>query len=72
MDKCIPESIEHVITKSETCLVESYNAVLRYGLARLHRKTKCYSKSEEMLRLSVLLLIHNFNLRKNITLPTQN
>ncbi|MDR1982503.1 MAG: IS1 family transposase, partial [Holosporaceae bacterium] len=27
-------------------------------LARLHRKTKCYSKSEEMLRLSIQLLLH--------------
>ena len=33
--------IKHVISKSETCLVESYNSVLRYYLARLHRKTKC-------------------------------
>lgn len=62
-DKCIPESTEHVITKSETCLVESYNSVLRYGLARLHRRTKCYSKSFEMLRLSVLLIIDKFNAR---------
>jgi hypothetical protein len=43
---------------AETCLVESYNSVLRRRLARLHRKTKCYSKSAEMLRLSVLLLIN--------------
>jgi insertion element IS1 protein InsB len=48
----------HVITKSETCLVESYNSVLRYYLARLHRKTKCYSKSAEMLRLSIVLLMY--------------
>ena len=31
--------IKYVISKSETCLVESY---LLYYLARLHRKTKCY------------------------------
>ena len=60
-EACIPESIKHVIKKSETCLVESYNSVLRYGLARLHRRTKCYSKSAEMLRLSVLMLINKFN-----------
>jgi IS1 family transposase len=40
--------IKHVVTKSETCLVESYNSALRYYLARLHRrrlhrKTKCYT-----------------------------
>ena len=62
-DECIPENITHVITKSKTCLVESYNSLLRTGLARLHRKTKCYSKSAEMLRLSVLLLINKFNSR---------
>ena len=60
-DKFIPKPIQHFVTKSESCLVESYNSVLRYGLARLHRKTKCYSKSAEMLRLSVSLLIHKFN-----------
>ncbi len=41
--------IKYVLSKSETCLVESYNSVLRYYLARLHRKTKCYSKSVLML-----------------------
>ena len=61
--KFIPKSIQHFATKSETCLVESYNSVLRYYLARLQRKTKCYSKSSEMLRLSVSLLVHKFNSR---------
>ena len=56
----LPESVIHKITKAETCLVESYNSVLRYYLARLHRKTKCYSKSKEMLRLSVLLLLNSW------------
>jgi IS1 family transposase len=58
--------LEHVVTKSETCWVESYNSVLRYYLARLHRlanATKCYSKSKEMLRLSITLLAYEkFNL----------
>jgi insertion element IS1 protein InsB len=49
--------LKHVVTKSETCLVESYNSVLRYYLARLNRKTKCYSKSTDMLRLSIQLLL---------------
>jgi insertion element IS1 protein InsB len=52
--------IRHVVTKAETCLVESYNSVLGYYLARLQRKTKCYSKSLEMLILSVALLIHHW------------
>jgi insertion element IS1 protein InsB len=43
-------------TKKETYTVESYNGLLRHYLARFRRRTKCYSKSEEMLRLSVLLL----------------
>jgi IS1 family transposase len=55
--------IEHIVTKAETCLVESYNSVLRYYLPRLQRKTKCYSKSENMLRLSMKLLAYEkFNL----------
>jgi IS1 family transposase len=49
--------IRHVITKTETCLVENYNSVLRYYLTRLQRRTKYYSKSLEMLRLSVALLL---------------
>ena len=31
---------------------------LRHYLARLHRKTLCYSKSTEMLGYSIRLLIH--------------
>ena len=55
--------IEHVVTKAETCLVESYNSRLRYYLARLTRKTKCYSKSKKMLSLPIKLLVHEkFNL----------
>lgn len=38
--------------------VEGENTRLRHYLARLHRKTLCYSKSEEMLRYSIKLLIH--------------
>ena len=38
--------------------VEDENTRLRHYLAWLHRKTLCYSKSEEMLRHSVRLLIH--------------
>ena len=51
--------IKHVVSKSETCLVDSYNSVLRYYLARLHRKTKCYSKSLQMLELSIALFLHS-------------
>ena len=38
--------------------VEGENTRLRHYLARLHRKTLCYSKSLEMLRYSIRLLLH--------------
>lgn len=52
----------HVVSKSETCLVEAFNSSLRDMLARLNRRTKRFSKSLEMLHLSVQMLIH-----KNLT-----
>jgi len=39
--------------------VEGENTKLRHYLARLHRKTLCYSKSVEILKYSVRLLISN-------------
>lgn len=50
-----------VQTKKETYTVESYNGLFRHYLARFRRKTKCYSKSIEMLKLSVNLLIAKRN-----------
>ena len=38
--------------------VEGENSRLGHYLARLHRKTFCYSKSVDMLRYSMRLLIH--------------
>ena len=38
--------------------IEGENTRLRHYLARLKRKTLCYSKSEIMLRHSIRLLIH--------------
>jgi hypothetical protein len=37
--------------------VESENTRIRQNLARLHRKTLCYSKSEEMLKLSIIAVL---------------
>jgi hypothetical protein len=37
--------------------VEGENSRFRHYLARLHRQTFCYSKSEEMLKLSIRLVI---------------
>ncbi|WP_293111866.1 IS1 family transposase [Moorena sp. SIO4G3] len=44
--------------------IESENTRLRHYLARLHRKTLCYSKSEEMLQLSIRLLIYYLKYHK--------
>lgn len=52
---------KHVQTKSETFTVEGYNSLFRHFLARMRRKTKCYSQKVEMLKLSILLLMHHRN-----------
>jgi IS1 family transposase len=52
----LPEKI-YTQSKAETYTVEGYNSVLRHFLARLRRKTKCYMKSLEMLKYSVLILM---------------
>jgi IS1 family transposase len=55
---------KHVQSKKETYTVEGYNSLLRHQLARLKRRTKCYSKSIIMLWYSVSL----FMAKKNNTL----
>lgn len=50
-----------VQTKAETYTVESYNAQIRHFLARFRRKSKCYSKSIEMMELSLKLLMAKRN-----------
>jgi insertion element IS1 protein InsB len=52
---------KHLQTKAETFTVEGYNSLFRHFLARMRRKAKCYSKKVEMLKLSVLLLMHHRN-----------
>jgi IS1 family transposase len=47
---------KHIANKKETCLIESINSRIRNYLARFVRKTKRYSKSVEMLALSLYLL----------------
>ncbi|MFN5660245.1 MAG: IS1 family transposase, partial [Pseudanabaena sp.] len=44
--------------------VEGENTRLRHYLARLHRRTLCYSKSKEMLQISIQLLLFYLK-RKN-------
>lgn len=53
----IPEG-DQIISKTYMTRVEGENTRLRHDLARLHRKTLCYSKTEEMLRHSIRLLLH--------------
>ena len=48
--------------------VESENTRLRHYLARLHRKTLCYSKSVYLLKYSIRLLLHYLKYR---TVPVQ-
>ena len=52
----IPDG-DQIICKTYMTRVEGENTRLRHYLARLHRKTLCYSKSKEMLAHSVRLLI---------------
>ena len=49
---------DHLVSKTYMTRVEGENTRLRHYLARLHRNTLCYSKSKEMLRHSLRLLIH--------------
>jgi IS1 family transposase len=40
------EIVKHEINKAETCLVESFNSLLRHYIPCLARKTKAFAKSE--------------------------
>ena len=56
----------HIISKKETCLVESFNSYLRDNLARLKRRSKAYSKNQYMLEISLNLVIHKDIICNNI------
>lgn len=60
---------DHIVSKTYMTRVEGENTRLRHYLARLHRKTLCYSKTVEMLKLSVRLLLYYLK-HKSIPLPT--
>ncbi len=49
---------DHIVSKTYMTRVEGENCRLRHYLARLHRKTLCYSKSVDMLRHSIKLLVY--------------
>jgi insertion element IS1 protein InsB len=59
-EKFIPSEL-HTQSKAETYTVEGYNSLFRHFLARLRRKSKCYSKNQEMLKYSVMLLMLKWN-----------
>jgi len=50
-----------VQSKAETYTIEGYNSLFRHFLARLRRKTKCYTKAKYMLVHSVKLLMFKWN-----------
>ena len=52
---------KHIKSKKETFTVEGYNSLFRHFLARMRKKSKCYSKTIEILTVSVLLLMHYRN-----------
>jgi insertion element IS1 protein InsB len=49
---------DHMVSKTYMTRVEGENTRLRHYLARLHRQTLCYSKSLDMLKCSLRLLLH--------------
>jgi IS1 family transposase len=50
--------------KSQTYSVEGDNAELRHYLARLHRASRCFSRSIEALRTAVRLFVYAWNHRQ--------
>jgi insertion element IS1 protein InsB len=62
---------EHIISKAETYTIEGFNSVVRHFLKRFCRKTKCYSKSEDMIECSLNLLFHSWNCKKAMEFITQ-
>lgn len=56
---------QHIMTKAETSLVESFNSLIRHYLARFQRKTKRYSKAIDMIKNSIFMLF-NKKLLKSI------
>ena len=55
---CFINDEDHIVSQTYMTRVEGKNSRFRHYLARLHRKTFCYSKSKEMLKLSIRLVTH--------------
>ncbi len=54
--KIIPQN-KHVSSKAEAFTVEGYNSLFRHFLARLRRKSKCYSKNVNRLKEAIMMLM---------------
>ena len=48
----------HIMTKSQTHLIESSNSSIRDNLARFNRRSKRFSKTQAMLAITLDLFIH--------------
>ena len=64
-EKFIPKK-KHVQSKAETFTVEGYNSLFRHFLARMRRKSKCYTKKLEMLKQAVMMLMLKWNKQLDI------
>lgn len=62
------EDGDHIVSKTYMTRVEGENTRLRHYLARLHRSCLCYSKSVEMLKCSLRLLLHYLK-ERTVPLP---
>ncbi|UTW62187.1 IS1 family transposase [bacterium SCSIO 12741] len=51
----------HLKGKQHTYTVEGMMSLLRHYLARFRRKTRCYSKSVEMMKYSLLVFMDSWN-----------
>lgn len=62
------EGGDHIVSKTYMAHIEGENTRLHHYLARLHRKTLCYSKSVKMLKCSLRLFLHYLKYR-TVPLP---
>jgi insertion element IS1 protein InsB len=63
-DLCYWGAHQMMHDKSETYSVEGTNADLRHYLARLIRKSRCFSRCIDALRRAVDLFVHFYNRRQ--------
>jgi insertion element IS1 protein InsB len=69
-DQFLPDE-DRIIAKTYMTRVEGENSRLRHYLGRLRRKSFCYSKSLEMLKMSIRLLVYYLRYHQ-VPLPTRH